>query len=215
MGSLPPRSSSSRTLRTWPVEQLARLAITPSGSSGLRRSSNSSSAWRREAQPSPFAPMVAFSTAFSRWQCRQSHWPPCLVQPSGRRGTVLAAGGVAHGHLAAGTGPPAGAGRVGARCVAVVVLDMSYLRGLERCFAKAAYQWKNCAKMLQMPGFHGPAGSYMLADAEIPAKRGFWPNRFHASVTQRTGRTATNTAPRDAPGRQSQLDASPRDRPGR
>src|SRR4029077_1462636 len=61
LDSLPPASSSSRTLRTWPVEQLARLAITPSGSSGLRLSSNSSSAWRRDAQPSPFAPMVAFS----------------------------------------------------------------------------------------------------------------------------------------------------------
>ena len=59
---------------------------------------------------------------------------------------------------------------------------MSYLRGFEHCFAKAAYKWKNCAKMLQMPGFHDPAGSYMLADAEIPVKRGFSAN-FTRSVT--------------------------------
>src|SRR3954452_19127820 len=132
-GSLPPASSSSRTLRTWPVEQLARLAITPSGSSGLRRSSNSRSAWRREAQPSPLAPMVAFSTAFSRWQCRQSHSPPRRVQPSGRRGTALLP--AAYRTV---TSQPAQVQRrvrgARVRLLGVAVFDMGYLRGLEHCF---------------------------------------------------------------------------------
>jgi hypothetical protein len=55
--------------------------------------------------------------------------------------------------------------------VDVLVFDMSYLRGLGAAFAKAATYWKSCAKTLQMPGFHAPAGSYMLADAEIPPKQ--------------------------------------------
>jgi hypothetical protein len=49
---------------------------------------------------------------------------------------------------------------------------MSYLRVVrDAAFAKAADKWKNCAKTLQMPGFHGPTGTNMLADAETPAKR--------------------------------------------
>jgi hypothetical protein len=51
---------------------------------------------------------------------------------------------------------------------------MSYLRVVrDAAFAKAADKWKNCAKTLQMSGFHGPTGTNMLADAEIPAKRLF------------------------------------------
>src|SRR5262249_13009611 len=136
--SLPPRTSSSRTLRTWPVEQFARLAITPSGSLGLRRSSNSSSAWRREAQPSPLAPMVAFSTAFSRWQCRQSHWPPRLLHPSGRRGVAL----LPAAYRTVTSQPEQVQRRVRGAAgglVAVVVLDMSYLRG--RCCVREGCLW--------------------------------------------------------------------------
>src|SRR5690349_15382059 len=40
--------------------------------------------------------------------------------------------------------------------------------------------WKNCAKTLQMPGFRDPAGTYMLADADLPANRRFCRN-FQAS----------------------------------
>src|SRR5882757_8706353 len=95
--------------------------------------------------------------------------------------------GVAHRHLAARAGPAAGAGRASARGV----LGGCGLRHelpprSSAAFAKAACGWKNCAKTLQMPGFHGPAGTYILADAEMPANQAFSAKigRFHASVTQ-------------------------------
>src|SRR5262249_32261568 len=97
-------------------------------------------------------------------------------------GGGLAAGGGAHGHLAAATGPAAGAGCASARVVIGGFRVGHELPPLSSAaFAKAACRWKSCAKTLQMPGFHGPAGTYMLADAEMPAKSGFLAEfgRFH------------------------------------
>src|SRR5215217_1430947 len=80
----------------------------------------------------------------------------------------LAARGVAHSHLAAGAGPAAGAGRRGTLCGGCGLGHELPPRS-SAAFAKAADGWKNCAKTLQMPGFHGPAEPYMLADADSPA----------------------------------------------
>src|SRR3954464_10804295 len=97
--------------------------------------------------------MVAFSTAFSRWQCRHSHWPPALVHPSGRRGVE----GLPAAYRTVTSQPAQVQRRVrGARarveCLAVVVLDMSYLRVSSAAFAKAAL-WKELRENAANAGF--------------------------------------------------------------